>query len=450
MITGRDLTEGHIVRNIIYLSWPIVVSALLQTTVGIVDIMMVGILGPQPLATVGMGRFILMLALVLVMVISTGAQALTARYTGARDPEAVTRVVDQSLILSVILAAGIMALGLALSPALLRVMGAEENILALGVPYMRIIFGGILFMILNFVINSILQGAGDSRTPLKILLLINILNIVLNYVLIFGIGFFPRMEIMGAALGTIISKVVGAVIGIWVLLSGRFAARTDITFRIEPALMSKIIGIGLPAGLQGLVRCGAGIILLGFVSDTIHGTYAIAALTIGLQIEAISFMPGLAFGTGAMTLVGQNLGAGKPDRARCNGLTAAWIAAAIMSCMGLLFYIFAEQIMTLFTESAPVIGIGSDYLRIMAYSQPFLALAMVFSGGLRGAGDTRTPLIYTIIHYWLVRIPLVYILGFVLNLQTTGIWWAMTLSIVFLGFATWWKFHRGDWEKIQL
>ncbi|MCL0075819.1 MATE family efflux transporter [Dehalococcoidia bacterium] len=452
MTRRRDLTEGHIVRNILYLSWPIVVSALLQTTVGIVDIMMVGVLGPQPLAAVGMGRFVLMIVIVLVMAISTGAQALVARYTGAKNPEAVTRVVDQTLILSVVLATGMMALGLALSPALLRIMGAEENVLALGVPYVRIIFGGILFMMLNFIINSILQGAGDSRTPLKILLLINILNVVLNYLLIFGVGFFPRLEVRGAAWGTIISRIVGAAVGMWVLLSGRFTVRTDILrhFRMELPLMSKIIRIGLPAGLQMLVRSGSGIILLRFVSDTIHGTYAIAALTIGLQIEAISFMPGIAFSTGAMTLVGQNLGAGKPDRARRNGLTATWIATALMSSVGLLFFIFAEQIMSVFTESAHVIDIGSDYLRIMAYSQPFLALAMVFSGGLRGAGDTKTPLIYTIIHTWLVRIPLIYVLGFVLNWQTTGIWWAMTLSTVTHGLATWWKFQQGDWQKIKL
>ncbi len=452
MPSRRDLTEGHIVRNILYLSWPIVVSALLQTTVGIVDVMMVGFLGPQPLAAVGIGRFILIIVLVLVMAISTGAQAFVARYTGAKNPEGVTRVVDQSLILSVILAAVMMTLGLTLSPALIRIMGAEENVLALGVPYVRIIFGGILFMILNFIINSILQGAGDSRTPLKILLLINILNIALNYLLIFGVGFFPRLEVRGAAWGTIISRVVGAAVGLWVLLSGRFAVRTDILrrFRIEPALMSKIIGIGLPVGLQGLVRSGAGIILLRFIADTIHGTYAIAAFTIGFQIEAIAFMPGLAFSTGAMTLVGQNLGAGKPDRAKRTGLTATWIAAIVMSSVGLLLFIFAKQIMSFFTGSADVIAIGADYLRIMAYSQPFLALVMVFSGGLRGAGDTKTPLVYTIIHSWLVRMPLVFVLGFLLNLQTTGIWWAMTISTVTQGLATWWKFQQGNWQKIKL
>ncbi|MBT9161778.1 MAG: putative FMN/FAD exporter YeeO [Dehalococcoidia bacterium] len=452
MRKGRDLTEGHIVRNITYLSWPIVVSALLQTTVGIVDTMMVGVLGPQPLAAVGMGHFILMLVLVFLIAISTGAQVFVARYFGAKDPEGVTRVVDQSLILSVILATGMMALGLTLSPALFRIMGAEEKVLALGVPYVRIIFGGILFMLLNFIINSILQGAGDSRTPLKILLLINILNVVLNYLLIFGIGFFPRMEVRGAAWGTVISRIVGAVMGMWVLMSGRFAVRTDILrrFRIEPALMSQIVRIGFPAGLQGLVRSGSGIILLRFVANTIHGTYAVAALTVGLQAEAISFMPGFALGTSATILVGQNLGAGKPDRAERNGLAATWIAAIVMSCMGLLFFIFAEQIMSLFTESADVVHIGGDYLRIMAYSQPFLAMVMVFSGGLRGAGDTRTPLIYSIIHSWLVRIPLIYVLGFVLNLQTTGIWWAMTLSTVTQGLATWWKFQQGHWQRIKL
>ena len=452
MTKRRDLTEGHIVRNIIYLSWPIVVANLLQTMVGIVDTMMVGFLGPQALAAVGMARFILMMVLVLVLAVSTGSQALVARYTGAKAEDKVTRVVNQTLVLSVLFSIILSTLGLILSPFLLGILGAGEEVLTLGAPYMRIIFGGILFMMLNFVINSILQGAGDTRTPLKILLTINILNIVLNYLLIFGIGFFPRLEIMGAAWGTIISRIVGATIGMWVLLSGRFAARTDILsrFRIEPALLGKIMRIGLPAGLQGLVRSGSGIILLRFVSGTIYGTYAIAALTIGLQIEALSFMPGIAFGTGAMTLVGQNLGAGKPNRARRNGQMTTWIATIIMSCVGLSFYIFADQIMRAFTESAHVIDIGGDYLRIMAYSQPFMALAMVFSGGLRGAGDTKTPLIYTIIHIWLVRLPLIYVLGFVLNWQTTGIWWAMTISTVTQGLATWWKFHQGHWQKIEL
>jgi putative MATE family efflux protein len=448
----RDLTEGNIVKNIIYLSWPIVVSFLLQTAVGIVDTMMVGALGPKPLAAVGMSRFIFMVVLVFIMAVSTGAQALVARYTGAKDPEKVTQVVDQTLILSVLLTAVLMTLGLISSPFLLRILGAEDEVLSLGVPYMRIIFGGVLFMMLNFIIGAILQGAGDSRTPLKILLLINFLNVALNYLLIFGAGPFPRLEIRGAAWGTVISRIIGAAIGMWVLLSGRFAAKTTVfsRFRIEGALMAKIIRIGLPAGLQGLVRSGSGMILLRFVSNTIHGTYAIAALTIGLQIEGISFMPAIAFGTGVMTLVGQNLGAKKPDRAKRSGLAATWITTALMSFVGLLFYIFAEQIISFFTKSGDVIGIGGEYLRIMAYSQPFLALVMVLSGGLRGAGDTKTPLIYSIIHSWGVRIPLMYMLGFLFDLQTTGIWWAMTISTATQGLATWWKFQQGDWQKIEL
>lgn len=452
MIKRRDLTEGHIVKNIIYLSWPIVVANLLQTMVGIVDTAMVGFLGPQALAAVGMARFILMMVLVLVLAISTGSQALVARYTGAKAYDKVTRVVNQTLVLSVLFSIILSTLGLILSPFLLGILGAGEEVMTLGAPYMRIIFGGIFFMMLNFVINSILQGAGDTRTPLKILLIINILNIVLNYLLIFGIGFFPRLEIIGAAWGTIISRVVGATIGMWVLLSGRFAVRTDILsrFRIELSLLGKIMSIGLPAGIQGLVRSGSSIIMMRFIANTIHGTYAVAAITIGLQIEALSFMPGIALSTGAMTLVGQNLGAGKPNRAKRNGQMTAWIATIIMSCVGVIFYIFSDQIMRVFTESREVIAIGGDYLRIMAYSQPFLAMVMVFSGGLRGAGDTKTPLIYTVIHNWLVRLPMAYILAFVLNWQTTGIWWAMTISTVTQGLATWRKFQQGHWQKIKL
>lgn len=448
----RNLTEGSIVKNILYLSWPIVVSSLLQTTMGIADTLMVGALGPESLAAVGMSRFIFMVVLVFILSVSTGSQVFVARYFGAEDKEGATRVTDQALILSGILAVALMSLGLLLSPVFLKALGAEHNVLTLGIPYMQIIFGGVFFMVLNFIISSILDGAGETRVSLKILFLINVINIVLNYFLIFGIGGFPRLGIQGAAWGTVISRTLGAAMGLWILWSGRFAIRTNIFARLvaDLPLMRKIINIGLPVGFQGIIRSTTGTLLLWFVANTVHGTYAIAALTIGLQVEAISFMPGIAFGSGATTLVGQNLGAQKPCRAKKSGLNAIWIATFLMSAVGAGFCIFAEQIITMFTEDIIAISIGADYLRIIAYSQPFLALIMVSSGSLRGAGDTKTPLIYSIIHSWFVRIPLIYLLGFSLGLQTTGIWWALTISTVTQGLATYWKFRQGKWQEIKL
>lgn len=419
---------------------------------GLIDTMMVGTLGPQSLAAVGMGRTVLMAVLIFILAVSTGSQVLVARYTGAGDEEGVTRVVDQSLVLAVVMSLVLMAVGLLFSPFLLRVLGAESEVIALGIPYMRIIFLGLIFMLLNFVINSILQGAGDTRTPLKIMLLINILNIMFNYFLIFGIGFFPQLGIQGAAWATVISRIVGASIGMWVLKSGRFAARTDIfsRFELNRELMYKVLRIGFPAGLQGLVRAGTGMLTLWFVANTAHATYAVAAFTIGLQVESISFMPGLAFGTGAATLVSQNMGAEKIERAKKSGLAAAAIAALIMSVAGFSFYVFARQIIGMFTENAAVLDVGAQYLRIMLYSQPFLALAMVFSGALRGGGDTKTPLVYSMVHSWLVRIPLIYILGFMLGFQTDGIWWAINIATATQGLATWWKFNKGQWQEIKL
>lgn len=438
--------------NVLFLVWPIIIASLLQSVVGIADMIMVGRLGAQPLAAVGMGRFIFMVVIIFILAVSTGAQALVARYTGAKDKEQVTWVVDQALILSVIVTALLATIGLLFSPFFLRLLGAEPEVIALGIPYMRIIFAGLLFMVLNFIINAILQGAGDTRTPLKIMALINALNIILNYLLIFGIGFFPQLGIIGAAWGTIIARFVGGGIGLWVLASDRFAARTLLhkRFKLNLTLISKIIRIGLPAGVQGLVRSGAGMILMRFVAMTVHSTYAVAAFSIGFQIEAVSFMPGLAFGAVAMTLVGQNLGARKPERAEKSSSSAAALAALFMSGMGLLLFLFARPIIGIFSTNSYVIDIGVDFLRIMAYSQPFLALIMVFSGGLRGAGDTMTPLKYTAIHGWLIRLPLAYILAFLLEFQTTGIWWAMTISTITQGLATWWYFNQGRWQQIRI
>ena len=448
----KDLTTGNHVGNVLFLVWPIVIASLLQTVVGIADTIMVGRLGAQPLAAVGMGRFIFMVVIIFILAVSTGAQALVAHYTGAKNKERVTCVVDQALILSVIVTALLATIGLLFSPFFLRLLGAEPEVIALGIPYMRIIFAGLLFMVLNFIINAILQGVGDTRTPLKIMALINALNIILNYLLIFGIGFFPQMGIIGAAWGTIIARSVGGGIGLWVLASNRFAARTLLhkRFKLELKLIGKIIRIGLLVGVQGLVRSGAGMILMRFVAMTVHSTYAVAAFSIGFQIEAVSFMPGLAFGAVAMTLVGQNLGARKPKRAKRSGSSATALAALFMSGMGLLLFLFARPIVGIFSTNLYVVDIGVDFLRIMAYSQPFLALIMVFSGGLRGAGDTMTPLKYTVIHGWFIRLPLAYILAFLLGFQTTGLWWAMTVSTITQGLATWWYFNQGRWQQIRI
>ncbi len=448
----KDLTTGNHVGNVLFLVWPVVIASLLQTVVGIADTIMVGRLGTQPLAAVGMGRFVFMVVIVFILAVSTGTQALVALYTGAKDKEQVTCVVDQALILSVIITAVLAIIGLLFSPFFLRLLGAEPEVITLGVPYMRIIFAGLFSMVLNFTINAILQGAGDTRTPLKIMVLINILNIILNYLLIFGIGLFPQMGIIGAAWGTVIARSVGGAIGLWVLVSDRFAARTLLhkRLKIQLRLIKEIIRIGFPAGVQGLVRSGAGMILMRFVAMTVHSTYAVAAFSIGFQIEAISFMPGLAFGAVAMTLVGQNLGARKPERAKQSGSSATMLATLFMSGMGLLLFIFARPIIGIFSTNSDVINIGVDFLRIMAYSQPFLALVMVVSGGLRGAGDTITPLKYTVIHGWLIRLPLAYLLAFLLGFQTTGLWWAMTISTITQGLATWWYFNQGRWQQIKI
>lgn len=457
MVNRRSvvLTEGNIFRNVWYLAWPVVISYLLQTLVGIADVKMVGALGPESIAAVGLGRMALMVVIMVLTGISIGSSALVARYTGERSPGKVNRVVVQSLILVVGVSILITIIGIAFSKPILKLLGAEPEVMALGDTYVRIIFSGVIVLSLNFIINAVLQGAGDTRTPLVILAIINSLNILGNYLLIFGIGPFPELGVAGAAVASVSSRLLGTLIGFWVLFSGRFVIHlvglnslTSLT--PNPSIIGKIIRIGVPASVQGLVRHGGILAITKLISLTKFSTYAISALTIGFYTESLSFMPGLAFSVAAATLVGQNLGARKPERAEESGWAATKIAASIMTAVGALLFIFAGFIVAKFSSDVHVVHIGTHYLRINAIPQPFLAMGMVLSGALRGAGDSQTPLKVSVLTTWGMRVPLAYVLAIALHYQTDGIWVAMALSMVAFAILIGIKFHQGKWKKIEL
>jgi putative MATE family efflux protein len=440
------------------LAYPMVLANLLQATVGIVDIWMVSRLGTQATAAVGLSRQLIMIVIISIAGLAVGTRTMVAQFTGARRPDMVTRVSVQSILLTFLVSLAISVIGALLGPLLLVVVGAGPQITALGTPYIQVFFALCTFMIFNFMFNAMLQGAGDMKTPLAIMALINVIHVFFNYVFIYGVGPFPEMGVTGAALGTMTSRFVGTAIGLGVLFSGRFAVKISprASFRPDWDLMRRLLRIGIPVAGQNVVRTSANLGFLWVVTNSAAAGFErqanVAAYSIGIQSEAFSFMPALALAVVATTLVGQAKGAGDSAEAERRGWVVGLIGVVAMSVVGAILFVFAPQIIAIFNEAGDefVTQAGIAYLRINALVEPALALAIVMRGGLDGAGDTRPPLYYTILSQWVIRLPLSYALVMPLNMGINGAWYAMAFSTVVQGVLTTNRFRSNKWKYVEV
>lgn len=444
----QDLTSGSIRKNVTHLAWPAVITMLLQMVVGIADIAMVGRLGADELAAVGLGRQIVFLFQGLISGVGIGTTALVARYVGARDKEKATLVSEQSIIFGIILSLLIGIPGFFYGDLFIKVLGAEDLVVSIGYDYLQIMFLGIFTVFITFIINAIFRGAGDTKTPMYLMTFINILNIVMNYFLIFGIWRFPFLGVRGAAIATVVSRGIGISIGFYLLLSGKRGIKLRFYYKLDFSIIKKIIRIGFPASGENLINSSAGIVYTMIVVS--FGTYAIAAHQVALRSESFSFMPGFGFAIAATTLVGQNLGALKPDRAEKSAYESLKMALLVMGFMGVMFLIFPEYFVRLFTGDPNVIKLAVPCLMIIAVSEPLLAITFVLSGALKGAGDTVFPMIITGISEWSVRIPMAYIFGVVMGYGLIGAWIAMSVETVVRGLLFYIRFRRGRWKSIKV
>jgi putative MATE family efflux protein len=440
------------------LAYPVVLANLLQATVGIIDIWMVSRLGTGATAAVGMSRQLIMIVIISIAGLAVGTRTMVAQFTGAERQDMVSRVAAQSILTTLFVSLAISAAGVALGPALLYLVGADPQLRALGTPYMQIFFSLSIFMIFNYMFNAILQGAGDMKTPLMIMVLINVIHVFFNYVFIYGVGPFPQMGVTGAALGTMTSRFVGTAVGLGVLFSGRFAVKLSgaTSFRPDWHLMWRVLRIGIPVAAQNVVRTLANLVFLWVVTNSAAAAVArqanVAAYSVGIQSEAFSFMPALALAIVSTTLVGQAQGAGDSTEAERRGWVTGIIGVVAMSSVGLVLFVFAPQIIAVFNTAGDrlVAEAGVSYLRINALAEPFLALAIVMRGALDGAGDTRPPLYYTIFSQWLIRLPLSYALVMLTGVGISGAWYAMAFSTGIQGVLTANRFRSNRWKLIKV
>ncbi len=422
-----------IMNQVWRLSLPVILTFLLQSLVNIVDVFMAGRLGPVSVAAVGMATTLRMLVFIGILSVTAGAMALAAQAKGSRDPAQLSFVAKQSLLLTTLLALTLSVLGYVAAEPLLTFLnsGGNPEAVTLGTSYLQILFVGTVFLTGNFAINSLMQGAGDTVTPLYLSGGTNLLNIVFSYLLIFGPGALPAFGLDGAALGTILARALAVGVGLYLLYSGKNVVKIlPGSYLPDLSMFRDILAIGIPSGLQGVARNAAQLFVMRIVTSTAAGTYGAAALAIGLQVESFAFMPGIALSVAATSLVGQSLGAWQLGDARLRGNLALLLGALVMSGMAVPLFIFAPQLVVLFEPSAhpTVVSAGASYIRINALFQPVLAVAMVINGALRGAGDTRPGLVGTIIGRWLVVVPLAYLLAIVLGFGVQGVWWSLVIG----------------------
>lgn len=466
-VNNEHLPETNLQKSTLKLALPAIGEMLMQTLLGFADMSMVGSLGAAAIAAVGLSDMPMMTAMSFFASISVGTTALVARAIGARKQEEANNVARQSFILSMIMSAIFVVFGLILATPIVKLMGAEPDVIPVSASYFRINAFGFPFMIVTMVMNGVLRGGGDTKTPMYINGLSNIVNIVGNFFLIYqsrtvdiNIPFINKnislfipgagLGVDGAGIATTFSRFVGFSIIMIILIKGSKFLRINFKekFNIDTQIIKRIFNIGIPAAIeQFLMRFGQ--LLFSRIVSSL-GTVTFAAHRITMTAESLSFNAGFGFALAATTLVGQYLGAEKPKLAQKSGFIAVKMGAILMAFVGVFFFIWPDYFLMIFTRDKEILGMARTCLRVVAISQPFLAAVMGFSGALRGAGDTRRVLVITLTGIWGIRLLFTYVFVVILGWGLLGAWVAMSLDLIARGILYFFIFREGKWKYIKV
>ena len=430
-------------RSVMTLALPVTVSSLLQRMEGIVAVFLVGGLGAIPIAAVGLGQLLAFIATTLVSGLSVGTNVIVAQFWGARRRHEAGQAALHFLGLSVAVSLALMAFGMLLNRSAMQLLGAAPDVIALALPYSTLIFLVIPFTVFLQVLSSILQGTGDTKTPMYAMIIVNLLHIAIAYPLIYGQWGLPALGVKGAAVAVGIAESIGT---LYLLARCRLLFYSSKHLRLD--LFRTIWQVGAPVSGERIVQ-QAGILLYTKIV-LIYGTVSYAAHQVGLSIESLSFLPGYGFAIAAATMVGQSIGAGKYTRAKLENWEANRMAATIMSVMGIVFFFFPYVLLRAFTSDGAVIELGTVFLKIVALLQIPLALTMVLAGSLRGAGDTHFIMVATIIGMWAVRVPIAFVTGVWLHLGVLYVWLAMIADWTLRMALMLWRYRSERWKAIQV
>lgn len=397
----RDRAPDMSQRRVLGLAIPIIGENLLQTMVGIVDTLFVAALGASALAGVGVALEVVFFAIAILSSIAIGGTILVSQAIGARSPDEANRLARQTVLWGFLLSIPLAILGYTLAPGIVGLFHTEPDVAEQAVTYLRITGGTIVVLLMTFVCGAVLRGAGDSQTPLRASIIANAINVFLAWAMIFGHAGFPRMEVAGSAWSTAIGRAVGASILLWLLFSGRravsLAGREGWTLRLGTA--KELMRLGVPAAIEQMLMSAGFTAMIAIVARI--GTDALAAQQISFNALSMAFLPGFGFATAATALVGQSLGARDMDAARTAARISARWSLVWMTTGAIIYFLFSEAVIRIFTDDTAVIDHGTGALKALAISLPFWTFWTVYGGSLRGLGDARTPMIASSVSMWL-------------------------------------------------
>jgi len=450
-VAGGDLdfTEGPLGRAIALLAIPMVLEMVMESVFAICDVFFVSKLGADAVATVGLTESLLTLVFSLAIGLGMGTTALVARRVGERDLRGARVAAAQSILAGLAASVVLGTIGVVTGPFAIRIVGASEPVVAVGSMYSRVLLGGCGTVVLLFVVNAIFRGAGDAAIAMRVLWLANIVNLILDPCLIFGLGPFPRLGVTGAAVATTIGRGVGVLYQVWCLSAGRSRIRLpldDVRFHAES--MRRLLAVSLGGIGQIFIATCSWVVLVRIIAR--FGSAAVAGYTIAIRIVIFSILPAWGMANAAATLVGQNLGAGKPERAERSAWLTGGYNMIFLGLIAIAFLAFGGSIVGIFADQPSVHAVGVECLRIISYGYLFYAMGMVIVQAFNGAGDTGTPTKINFFCYWMFQIPLAYFLAVSLDMGPRGVFWAIAVAEALLTITGVLVFSRGSWKRQEI
>ena len=444
-----DYTKISLKRAIFLLAVPMILELVMESTFAVVDIFFVGKRGAEAVATVGLTETYLFLLYSVAMGLAMGVTAIVARRIGEKNQEGARVAANQAIIVSILCSLPFMLAGIFYSKELLSLMGASDWALQEGFVYTQWMLGGNLVIILLFVINAIFRGAGDAAIAMRVLWISNGLNMLLDPLLIFGWGPFPAMGIEGAAIATNLGRGIGVLFQLYVLFRGSKHIKSSLSsIKWQADVMLNIVKTSLGGVGQMLISMTSWIFLMRILADI--GDAAVAGATISIRIMMFTLMPAWGLSNAAATLVGQNLGAEQPERAEKTVWKIGFYNMGFLIMVSLIFFLFREDLIGIFSQDAEVIRIGAEWLKILSFSYFIYGWWMVAVQAFNGAGDTNTPTKINVVFFWLIQIPLAYLLAIQFDWKESGVFWAVFFSESGVGLFTLWLFSRGRWKLAKV
>jgi putative MATE family efflux protein len=447
--TNADYTRIPLKRAVLLLAVPMMLELVLESAFAVVDIFFVAKLGSSAVATVGLTETYLFLLYSIAMGLAMAVTAIVARRVGEQRGEDAALSAVQAIAVAVLVLLPFAAAGIVWAQDLLRLMGADAWSIEHGYRYTQWMLGGNAIILLLFVINAIFRGAGDAAAAMRVLWVANALNIVLDPILIFGLGPIPALGIEGAAIATNLGRGAGVLMQLWILVRGSEHLRIRRTsLRWHGATLVQIVRTSLGGIGQMIVAMTAWIFLMRILASI--STDAVAGATITLRIVMFTLMPAWGMSNAAATLVGQNLGAGEPGRAEAAVWRIGWMNMAFTLAVSVVFFVLHDELIAVFADDKAVIAIGGEWLSILSYSYFVYGWWMVSVQAFNGAGDTATPTWINLVFFWLIQIPLAWALALPMGWAHSGVFWGVFVSETAVGLFTLWLFSRGRWKTVRV